>query len=91
MPVFRVVRPAIHWEVCIVHNAASEDDAREKAFENDVDVSVISSEFAEVYDSLPEERSCDWVAGDKCSISKLLGYIDEDIDVFDCDYRGEDL
>ncbi len=64
MPKFRVVRPAIHWEVCIVHNASSEDDAREKAYNNDDDVCVLSSEFAEVYDSLPEEWACDWVGED---------------------------
>ncbi len=64
MPIFRVDRQAIYWEVCIVHNAASEADACEKAYNNDSDVSVRSSEFSEVYDSFPEDWACDYVGED---------------------------
>lgn len=65
MPIFRVGRQAIYWETCIVH-AESETDAREKAYNNDDDsiVDVIDIVFSEVYDSFPEDWTCDYVGED---------------------------
>ena len=64
MPTFKVRRFAIHVEKCIVTNADSEEDAQEKAYNNDDDVSVIETEFDEVFDDDPSTWYVEWVSDD---------------------------